>query len=186
MYYSGNRFLTLDEMKVNATYIYEYLSARGWTKNAVAGILGNMQTESTINPSIWQGLNEGDTSGGFGLVQWTPATKYFNWCTPLNLTPEAMDSNLQRILYEVDNNIQWGYDSEGNPPPYSFYDFTQSKEDAYVLGMYFLWYYERPALKDQPKRGEQANEWFIFLGGIKPKKSFKAYLYIHKRRFIIK
>lgn len=42
-------------------------------------MLGNMETESTINPGIWQSLNSGNASGGFGLTQWTPATKYINW-----------------------------------------------------------------------------------------------------------
>jgi hypothetical protein len=165
MVYSGNRFLTQDEMQVNAQYIFDFLAARGWTKNAVAGILGNMQTESTINPGIWEGLNEGNTSGGFGLVQWTPATKYFDWCTPLNLTPEEMDSNLKRILYEVENGIQWGNDSSGSPPPYTFQQFTQSTDSAYNLGMNFLRYYERPLNPDQPDRGNQAEFWFSFFQG---------------------
>jgi hypothetical protein len=181
MVYSGNRYLTLEEMKVNAQYIFDFLILKGWTKNAIAGILGNMETESTINPAIWEGLNEGNTSGGFGLVQWTPATKYFDWCTPLNLTPEAMDSNLMRILYEVENNIQWGNDSLGNPPPYTFQQFTQSTETAYDLGMNFLRFYERPANPDQPDRGNQAEFWFSFLHG-KVKKKSKIYMYLKNNR----
>lgn len=37
-------------MQVNARYIWAYLQAKGWTLNAVAGVLGNMQSESSINP----------------------------------------------------------------------------------------------------------------------------------------
>lgn len=105
--YSGNRFLSMAEMTENAQYILNYLTAKGWTKNAICGMLGNLQTESTINPGIWQSLNEGNMSGGFGLVQWTPATKYLDWCTSQSLIYTEMDSNLLRIIYEVENSLQW-------------------------------------------------------------------------------
>lgn len=53
--YWGNDFnssnsLTMEQMQVNATYIWTSLSASGWSLNAVAGMLGNMQSESSINP----------------------------------------------------------------------------------------------------------------------------------------
>ena len=49
---SGNRYLTLEEMQINARYIMHWLSARGWTLNAIAGMIGNFQAESTVNPAI--------------------------------------------------------------------------------------------------------------------------------------
>jgi hypothetical protein len=168
MYYSGNRYLTIDEMKVNAQYVYNYFSASGWTKNAICGILGNMQTESTINPALWEGLDNTNLMGGFGIVQWTPSTKFTVWCSDMDLNPNEMDSNLKRILYEVANNAQWGNDSLGNPPPYSFSEFTKSTEPPYTLAMNFLHYYERPAVYDQPDRGTQADYWFSYLNGTTP------------------
>lgn len=53
--YWGNTFdssstMDLEKMKINATYIWKYLEEKGWSKNAVAGMLGNMQSESAINP----------------------------------------------------------------------------------------------------------------------------------------
>lgn len=159
MTFSGNRFLTLSEMTVNAQYILNYLMAQGWTKNAVCGMLGNMQTESTINPGIWQSLDEGNMSGGFGLVQWTPATKYTDWADARSLVWGAMDSNLKRILYEVEENLQWIHSSM------SFLEFSQSTDTANNLGMLFLAHYERPADPDQPNRGTQATYWFNNLTG---------------------
>ena len=78
---SNNKYLTQGEMESNAKEIYTYLSDKGWTINAISGLLGNMQRESTINPGLWQSLKEGNYSGGYGLVQWTPASKYTNWAT---------------------------------------------------------------------------------------------------------
>lgn len=52
--YSGDVQLTKSQMKVNAQYILDYLKKKGLTKNAVCGMLGNMETESFINPGLWQ------------------------------------------------------------------------------------------------------------------------------------
>lgn len=48
--YDSSNALNMEQMKVNATYIWNALGSQGWTLNAVAGILGNMQSESSINP----------------------------------------------------------------------------------------------------------------------------------------
>ena len=161
---SGNRYLTEEEMQTNATYIYYYLSQRGWTMNAVAGMLGNMQSESTINPGIWQNLNEG---GGpaFGLVQWDPFTKYTNWCEENGLEPSEMDSALKRIEWELENGEQY-YPTTAYPE--TFAEFKVSTADPYYLGMAFLANYERPADPDQPQRGTQAQAWYNFLSGLGP------------------
>lgn len=161
MTYGGNRFLNRSEMKVNAQYILNYLTAKGWTKNAVCGMLGNMETESTINPGIWQSLQAGNMSGGYGLVQWTPATKYINWANANGLDYTKIDSQLKRIIYEVNNNVQWINIQSGM----TFKEFTKSTESAYQLGMYFLSDYERPAESNQPARGQQAEYWFDNLTG---------------------
>jgi hypothetical protein len=180
MYYSGNRILTEEEMKVNAQFIYEFLTPRGWTKNSICGMLGNMQTESTINPAIWENLTI-DINRGYGLVQWTPATKYIDWCNTVGLIPEAMESNLLRILYEVENNIQW------SNPTMTFYEFTQSTLSPYDLGMLFLEHYEKPLDPNQPTRGAQAEQWFNILNGTTShsKKKSKVFLFTKKRRVIM-
>lgn len=48
--YDSSNTLTMEQMKANANYIYRYLSSKGWTINAISGLLGNMQSESAINP----------------------------------------------------------------------------------------------------------------------------------------
>ena len=48
--YDSSNALTTTRQQVNAQYIWNYLRNEGWTKNAVAGMLGNMQSESSINP----------------------------------------------------------------------------------------------------------------------------------------
>lgn len=149
------------QMLVNATYIYKYLSAKGWTKNAVAGMLGNLEVESGLNPGRWQSDDVGNTSGGYGLVQWTPATNYLNWCTAQGLSdPSTMDNNLARIIYELDHGLQWIATSEYN---LSFEEFTKSNESPEYLASAFLKCYERAGVEVEDARRSNAIAWLEWL-----------------------
>lgn len=160
--HSGNFYLSESKMKDNAQYILDYFLDKGWTKNAICGMLGNMQRESTINPGIWQNLDEGNTSLGFGLVQWTPSTKYFNWCDERNLPYDEMDSNLARIEWELENNVQY---ISTDAYPESFEEFTQSEESPEYLASVFLHNYERAGVSAEEERRTNARKWFDTLEG---------------------
>ena len=167
--YIGNTFntsnyLTYNQMKVNAKYIYECLKDKGWTLNAVAGMLGNMQRESTLNPGIWQNNDVGNTTGGYGLVQWTPATKYIDWLLP-GSDASTMDNNISRILYELENNLQW---ISTELYPMSFKEFTKSTGRPEDLASVFLYNYERAGVSAENERRENALNWYLYLGGIIP------------------
>lgn len=179
---TGNFYLTQAQMENNAPIVWQYLGANGWTINAVAGILGNMQTESNINPGLWESLQEYNYDGGFGLTQWTPATKYIEWAGGDESVWNNGEKELERILYEVQNNLQW-FQNPAAPipnPPITFAEYTQSTESPETLANYFLWYYEHPADINQPQRATQAAYWYTFLGGIPLHKLPKAILYYTK------
>jgi hypothetical protein len=101
-------------------------------------------------------------------------------------------------LEEVATDTQWGANENVGQPPYDFEGFTQSTETAYVLGVNFLLFYERPHVQDsaeQQERGNYATYWYEHLtgetgggsnGGFIPKSSFKIFNYMRKRRVIIK
>lgn len=162
----ANRYLTSEEMRNNAAYIWWYLSQRGWTANAVAGMLGNMQVESSINPGIWQNLNEGNTTGGFGLVQWTPATKLINWCNSNGKKYTSMGVQLDRICWEQETENGQFYSADTQYAGMSFTDFKNSTLSPNELGMIFLACYERPADPEQPARGENAEYWYTYITGL--------------------
>lgn len=148
---------------VNARYIYRVLTSWGWTAEAVAGMLGNMETESKINPGIWQNLTV-EASNGFGLVQWTPSTKYTSWCSERELEPGHMDSALQRIQWELETGEQWiGLEDYAMM---SFEEFSTSHLTPEYLAEIFLRCYERPADQNQPNRGTQARKWYEYITGI--------------------
>lgn len=156
---SGNRYLSESEMQINATYVFNFLTSKGWSLNAIAGILGNMEKESTINPAVWQNLNEGNTSGGFGLTQWTPATKLINWCNNNGYDYTDIDAQLNRIIWELENGEQY-YKTDSYP--LSFSEFTKSTDTPENLAYAFMYNYERPEDYNQPERKEYARKWYNY------------------------
>ena len=160
-----NRYLTRGEMEGNARYIWAFFLSRGWTAEAVAAMLGNMETESTINPAIYENLDANSTTNGFGLVQWTPNTKYKTWADANGYGNNYanIDGQLARILWEVANGEQW------IPLPdyasMTFKEFSTSKLFPEYLAEIFLRCYERPADTNQPNRATQARAWYNLLKG---------------------
>ena len=158
---SANRYLTRREMEGNAEIIAGAFLASGWTPNAIAAMLGNMQSESTINPGIYENLDNTSNTNGFGLVQWTPNTKYKTWADENGYSDYGdITGQIFRILYEVDNDIQW---ITTDKYPMSFKEFTKSTESPETLAQAFLYNYERPADLNQPKRSTQARAWYNFI-----------------------
>lgn len=166
MEYSGNYYLNLEQMQNNATLLYNMVHAQtDWLDNPFFGILGNMQTESTINPGIWQNLTV-DIDNGYGLVQWTPSTKYTDWCTSEGIEPDKLQSALSRIIWELDNHVQWGATAYYN---HSFdYFLHDTSLTPYQAAMIFIRNYERPENVNQPWRGTQAEYWAEYLTGQPP------------------
>jgi hypothetical protein len=159
-------------------------------------MLGNMQVESSLNPGRWQSDDVNNTSMGFGLVQWTPATNILNWCNNAGLDASEMDSNLARIIYELENGLQWIATSEYN---LSFKEFSKSTANVDYLTTAFLKNYERAGVEVLDKRIQNANNWFSYLkengGSVDPggsgstthkkKKKFNFVLFKRRKIYLI-
>lgn len=162
----GNRYLSKTEMQNNAIIIHKILSAKGWSLNAIAGMLGNMQTESTINPGIWQGLTEGSGGGGgYGLVQWTPWTNFTDWADANGYEWDDGGAQLEWIDSVTTSVGQW---IQTDSYPVSFSDFKVSTESPEYLAYVFLYNFERPKNLDNPNRQTQARYWYNYLTGETP------------------
>ena len=160
-FFNQSSSLSAEEMQVNAIYIYEFLFQQGWTVNAMAGMLGNMQAESALNPGRWQSENVGNYSGGYGLVQWTPATNYTDWCSASGISdPSEMDANLTRIMYELQHGLQWIATAAY---PLSFSEFSKSTLPADYLASAFLKNYERAGVEVEAQRQANALSWYEYL-----------------------
>ena len=156
----GNRYLSTAEMQNNAKEVNKVLSSYGWSQNAIAGLLGNMESESTINPGIWQSLNEGNYSGGYGLVQWTPATNYINWAMMQGFPMTDGNYQLQWIDQETTNFGQW---IQTDAYPITFEEFKTSSESPEYLASAFLKNFERAGVEVEEQRRTQARTWYTFI-----------------------
>ena len=170
-----NAYLSVSEQKNNATIIYGYLTAKGWTRNAIAALLGNMEVESTINPGIWESLTSdpeaykeaNDRYPGFGLVQWTPYTKFADWAGSGWRT--AYNKQLDRLIYEMENGLQY-YPTDNYPE--TFREFSLSTKSPEYLAAAFLYNYERPKSPNPTDRGTRARKWLEFLATVTPPQSW--------------
>lgn len=157
--------------KENVEMIYEKLvEGRGWTMQAVAAICGNMQVESTINPNVWQGftVHEETTSLGFGLVQWTPASKIRSWLLENGYSVDSGDGQLERLIKEMEEGLGGQYFINSNRLyPISRTEFIHSEQEPYYLASAFMYNYERPAASSvtasEQIRRRNANYWYEYL-----------------------
>lgn len=155
---SGNRSLTQAEMENNANIFYNVMSGYGFSLNAIAGMLGNIQAESRVNPGAWESYKP--FSGGYGLVQWTPYTNYADWAG--SGWEDNGDKECERINYEFANGLQY-YPTSSYPMSAS--EFKTSEQSPGYLAYAFMYNYERPKNKNQPLRKKYANNWYTFLSG---------------------
>lgn len=162
---SENRYLSDSEMQNNASLVYSYLNNKGWTVNAIAAILGNMESESTINPGIWQNLTENNMSGGFGLVQWTPATNFTEWADSHGYAWTDGEAQLKWIDEHTTSFGQW---IPTDSYPLTFEEFKASSESVEYLASAFLKNFERAGIEVEAERRSQAVNWYTYLSGTAP------------------
>ena len=168
VYHLSNRAgsMTQAEMQQNVYEIYNQLcGVYHWTVEAVSAVLGNMQHESYINPAQTQiGYPIGTLSGGYGLVQWTPASKFKNWAWANN---HSIESGFWQI-YAL-NFSPWGTEWISTSAfPESYDDFKNSTQSVAYLTECFLKNYERASVSALAQRIAYAEAWYTYLTGHAP------------------
>lgn len=137
----------------NAQVVADIATGWGWSQNAIAALCGNMRTESRLNPNMYESGYNHSLDRGYGLVQWTPATKYTEWAAANSLPVFEGESQLARIKYEIENGIQW---ISRDAYPESFVEFSISTQPITYLVWAFARNYERPneadLLSSMPER----------------------------------
>lgn len=163
---SSNEALSGQAMDDNAREVYAFFTAQGFTLNAICGMLGNMWRESTINPGVWQNYKV-NYKMGFGLVQWTPATKLIDWAKQNGKDPNAGLTQCERIMWEYHNGQQY---YKTSAYPLTFPQYAQSTESVEYLVKAFFANYERgdKAQAAMDKRIEWGNYYYNLLRGETP------------------
>lgn len=171
------------EAQENAVLIYSELSSYGWTLSAVSGFLGSVGIESGYNPWRWESdivIASTDsynidvaTNHGYGLVQFTPSSKYVwnGYAQSLNnFSPNYSDQTGTpedgRAQCEFINSNADYYPTTTYPQTYAeFKAYTGTPEEAASI---WLHNYERGGYSTEQDRRNLARWWYDFLGGITP------------------
>ena len=174
----------------NARLIAYYLMNLGWTREAVAGILGNMDVESTMNPALIEGrgyhtLPDNNTvlaittQTGVGLVQWTGTTptapagqKLASFAIRYN--KNWYDGELQcfRLEREYDEDLQFDHGTVDGVS-WDWQTYVVSTETPEQLAKVWQYLYERGGTDTQTRQqkaryyynliGSKVTPWLLFL-----------------------
>lgn len=195
---ASDQYLPVGEKRdSNALLIYDYLSNLGWTAQAIAGILGNMDVESSMNPALIEGrgyhtLPDNNTvlaittQTGVGLVQWTGTTptppagqKLASFAIRYN--KNWYDGELQcfRLEREKDENLQFEQRTIDGTT-WNWNTYTSSTEPPDYLAAIWQTCYERGGTDTQTRK-EKAKYYYrlinqiplIFLLGYRKRKELK-------------
>lgn len=152
------------EQEKNAWQVWSTLKGNGWTEQAVAGVLGNMQGESGIMPD----KDEVGGGTGYGLVQWTspqgiPGRQYVQQ----KLAQAGITGDYRTIAVQL-KLLEWDMDNgqyiQTSSYPYSPAQFRQLTDIA-TAARAFERNFERP--EDlHPERVSYAQNWYNKLHGL--------------------
>lgn len=167
------RYLSEEESLQNAQKVVNHFNGTDWSPEAICALCGNMRHESTMNPDMYEHGYSWEADRGYGLVQWTPRSKYWKWAEDNGLDPRSGDSQLARIDYEVNKNIQWIPKKSYGKMTFAQFRTNSGGWSVDYLTEAFTWCYERPATgpgqKSMPKRKAFAqkcfNQFFSGSGG---------------------
>ncbi len=157
------------EKEKNAWAVWQFLKSKGYSEQATAGILGNMDQESGIMPDI----DEGGGGPGYGLVQWTsPIAGESGRAYVQRLLGQAGISgdyrNITTQLKLLDWHMHNGQYIPSAAYPYSVAEF-KVLTDIGTATMAFEANFERPAVT-HPERIPMAQYWYNLLKDLKPSK----------------
>ncbi|MGH2254076.1 phage tail spike protein [Enterococcus faecalis] len=157
------------EKEKNAWAVWQFLKSKGYSEQATAGILGNMEQESGIMPDI----DEGGGGPGYGLVQWTsPVAGESGRAYVQRLLAQAGISgdyrNINTQLQLLDWHMHNGQYIPTSAYPYSVAQF-KALTDIGTATMAFEANFERPAVT-HPERIPLAQYWYNLLKDLKPSK----------------
>jgi len=147
----------------SAQYVWQTLLGKGFTKEAIAGVLGNFQQESGIDPT-----SEQANGVGKGLAQWsaggrwdTGSNSMLAYSNKKQLDPWKISTQVKFMLFEMRNNVG-GFDI-------ATFRRMSNTVDATI---YFHDRFEASADSDdfvRTVRGQFAKEWYTKLENVGPR-----------------
>ena len=180
----------------NATKVFNYFSALGWSLSAIAGMIGNMQLESWLSPALIQGTHRsslpnsasnlsdvpnsvminfyGSSGYGIGLVQWDGYTstspagqKLVSFAERYGLTWYDGDTQCFRIQREQETNIQWQAGTVDGTY-WTWSNYINSTDTPEHCAHAWRVCYEVAASGTDSTRQANARYWYDYFSGVTP------------------
>lgn len=161
MWITDGLYLTYEQALNNANIVFNFFKDKGYTKEAICGLLGNMWRESHVNPSLHE---VGGT--GYGLTQWTPKDKLLTRLALLALADNGDNQLkvLERELTDGANNSSSNFSQWYDVGEWTLAKFKTSKDIHYTTEC-FMRAYERPGVLHLEERIEYANKFYRDITG---------------------
>lgn len=188
------------EARDNVLMMASFLRSKGWTLNAIAGLAGNQNNESAYNPWRWEAditVPSYDYEGwhdptfhGYGLFQFTPASKYIE--SSIAQAARGYGPKFSDVAGSLkDGEAQLAYIAAGQGGyystaayPESLDEFAHSTKTPSYLAKAWLYNYERPGDPGatEAARAAAAERWYAFLNGTPIPSRTVPYWWIMRRR----
>ena len=145
----NNRVLTTAEQEAVARQVWDYFVEKGWDEIHIAGVLGNFQGESSMNPGSIESNGQ-----GIGLAQWSFSRKtaLINYAASRGTDWSDLQTQLD-FLVEADSDAP-------TARKYLSINFSSISDAAY----WWAKYWERPAswalIKSMPTRAGAGNTYY--------------------------
>lgn len=163
-----NAYLTQEEMENNAELVAQYFLERDWSLEAICGMLGNMQSESTVGPGVVEGHATNPPTKGYGLIQWTNTqattveqNTLWAWIHKNFNDYKWWEGDRQCQFIDTDDEENWIATKRF---PMSYEQFKKSEKKPTYLAMAYFWNRERGTWSID--RAKQAEEWYKYLYGM--------------------
>lgn len=125
---------------------WNFFTSKGYSPELASGIIGNLMTESGLNPGVWAG----DNSGSYGIGQWLGERLQGlkDFAASRGTAIDDLNTQLAYVDYELKNGESEAFKSISNS------DLSQPEGAAYAVSKY----YERPAWAANPERQKNARD----------------------------
>ena len=144
----------------NKAQVWNMLMDEGFTKQAAAGVIGNLMQESGVNPNS----NQGGGGPGRGIMQWTVNERWASmqkWAKSKGLQARSLDTQVQWMLKEMKDygvfNKMRGMDDVQDATLY----FENTMERASVSNMANRYKYAREALQQFGRGGYSSGAYNV-------------------------
>lgn len=160
----GYPSFTQSDYENNADEFINYFSGY-MTAEAMAGILGNIQYESFLNPGQQELNRGGSLTYGYGLIQWTEARYFVNWCNARGYDWYDGDVQCYRIKCEgerIDGCSGYWLPNRTHGYTYTWSEFCALTDYEEACKAYF-WERERGTWVND--RLDYAENWYDYIDG---------------------